>query len=178
MKELKEKYLLPQRVSPTQVELYEVTKEVYELESKEINRVRKQAQRNGECSCPKEKMWQCDGCCVDCPFYHKRQVSLSDVAYKDDKGENDITYEDITPDETFENTPDGIMFKVLVEELKEKLVSIDPKSRLIFDTIYEKVINNTFDSLRKVADEMGIKWTTFHDKLVIIREWTEKYLKK
>lgn len=75
MKENDEKkYLLPQRVSPTQVELYEVTKEVYELESKEINRVRKQAQRNGECSCPKEKLWLCDGCCVDCPFYHKRQV--------------------------------------------------------------------------------------------------------
>lgn len=178
MKEIKEKYLLSQRVSPTKVELYEVSKEVYELESKEINRVRKQAQRNGECSCPKGKLWQCDGCCVDCPFYHKRQVSLSDVAYKDDKGENDIKYEDITPDENFENTPDGIMFKVLVEELREKLEAIDPQARLIFDSINEKTQTNQFKSLRDVANELGMLWGTFFKKLLIVRELSEEYLKK
>lgn len=169
------KYLLPQRVSKTKVEVYEVTKEVYELESKEINRVRKQAQRNGECSCPKGKLWQCDGCCVDCPFYHKRPISLNDVAYRDDKGENDITYEDITPDENFENTPNGIMFKVLVEELQEKLESIDPDMKRIFDVIYEKTIDDEFNGFREIQRELDIPWTTFRRKLDVVKELVSKY---
>lgn len=172
------KYLLPQRVSPTKVELHEVSKELYESISKDINTLRKRAQRNGECACPREKLWQCDGCCVDCPFYHKNTVSFSDVVYKDDKGENDITYEDITPDKSFRNTPEGIIFNSLVAELQDALSNIDPSLRAIFDAIYEKTITNNFESLRSVAEELGIHWATFHDKLDIVRELYKKYFSK
>ena len=175
MKEIKEKYLLPQRVSPTKVEVYEVTKKVYDLETKEINRVRKQHQRDGECSCLKGKLWQCDGCCVDCPFYHKRPISLNDVAYKDEKGEEDITYEEITPDKKFEDTPDGVMFKVLVEELKEKLESIDPDMKRIFESIYEKAMDDEFNGFREIQRELDIPWTTFRRKLDVVKEWVSKY---
>lgn len=175
MKEIKEKYLLPQRVSPTKVELYEVTKEVYELESKEISRVRKQHQRDGECSCPKGKLWQCDGCCVDCPFYHKRPISLNDVAYKDEKGEENITYEEITPDKKIEDTPNWVMFKMLIEELKEKLESIDPDMKRIFESIYEKAMNDEFNGFREIQRELDIPWTTFRRKLDVVKEWVSMY---
>ena len=43
LKEINEKkYLLPQRVSPTRVELHEVSQELYESINKDINRIRKQ----------------------------------------------------------------------------------------------------------------------------------------
>ena len=176
LKEQKEKkYLLPQRVSRDHVELYEVSEEFYKETTKYINRVRKEVQRNGECYCTKDKLWQCDGCCVDCPFYHKKAISLSDVAYKDDKGENDITYEEIIPDNSYRNTPEGIMFESLIKELKDTLVRIDPKAREIFDAIYVKAMTKEFDSLRDVARELGIPWSTFHDKLEVVQEWYKKF---
>lgn len=176
MKEQKEKkYLLPQRVSHNQVNLYEVSEETYKEVTREINRIRKEAQRNGECFCTKDKFWQCDGCCIDCPFYHKKAISLSDVAYRDDKGENDITYEEIIPDNYCRNTPEAIMFESLVKELKDTLARIDPKARQIFDAIYDKTMSNEFDSLRDLARELGIPWSTFHDKLEIVQEWYKKY---
>lgn len=179
MKELNEKkYFYPQRVSKDHVELYEVDEQKYKELMKDINRIRKAAQRNGECYCTKDKLWQCDGVCVGCPFYHKKPISLSAVVHEDKDGENDITYEDITPDTSFGNTPKGMLFNVLVEELKDTLESIDPKARLIFESIYKKVMTKEFDSLRKVAEELGIPWSTFHDKLTIVQEWSEKYLEK
>lgn len=179
MKELNgKKYLLPQRVSKTHVELYEVSEEAYKEMMKDINRIRKAAQRNGECYCTKDKFWQCDGCCVGCPFYNKRTISLSSVAHKDEKGENDITYEEITPDTTFSNTPEGMLFNILVEELKDTLERIDPKAKLIFESLYIKVMTNNFDSLRKTAEELEIPWSTFHDKLTIVQEWSKKIFGK
>lgn len=179
LKELNgKKYLLPQRVSKTHVELYEVSEEAYKKMMIDINRIRKATQRNGECYCTKDKFWQCDGCCEDCPFYHKKAISLSDVAYKDDKGENDITYEEITPDTTFSNTPEGMLFNILVEELKDTLERIDPKAKLIFESLYIKVMTNEFDSLRKIAEELEIPWSTFHDKLTIVQEWSKKIFGK
>ena len=172
------KYFYPQRVSKNHVELYEVDEQKYKKLMKDINRIRKAAQRNGECYCTKDKLWQCDGCCEDCPFYHKKAISLSDVAYKDDKGENDITYEEITPDTTFSNTPEGMLFNILVEELKDTLERIDPKAKLIFESLYIKVMTNEFDSLRKVAEELEIPWSTFHDKLTIVQEWSKKIFGK
>ena len=172
------KYFYPQRVSKNHVELYEVDEQKYKKLMKDINRIRKAAQRNGECYCTKDKLWQCDGCCEDCPFYHKKAISLSDVAYKDDKGENDITYEEITPDTTFSNTPEGMLFNILVEELKDTLERIDPKAKLIFESLYIKVMTNNFDSLRKTAEELEIPWSTFHDKLTIVQEWSEKIFRK
>lgn len=179
MKEQKEKkYLLPQRVSHNQVNLYEVSEETYREVTREINRIRKETQRNGECYCTKDKLWQCDGCCVDCPFYHKKAISLSDIAYKDNKGENDITYEEIIPDNSYRNTPEGMLFNILVEELKDTLERIDPKAKLIFESLYIKVMTNNFDSLRKTAEELEIPWSTFHDKLIIVQEWSEKIFRK
>ncbi len=176
MKEQKEKkYLLPQRVSHNQVNLYEVSEETYREVTREINRIRKETQRNGECYCTKDKLWQCDGCCVDCPFYRKKAISLSDIAYKDNKGENDITYEEIIPDNSYRNTPEGIIFESLIKELKDTLARIDPKAREIFDAIYVKAMSNEFEGLRDVARELGIPWSTFHDKLVIIQKWCKKY---
>lgn len=100
---------------------------------------------------------------------------MSDIAYKDNKGENDITYEEIIPDNSYRNTPEGIIFESLIKELKDTLARIDPKAREIFDAIYVKAMSNEFEGLRDVARELGIPWSTFHDKLVIIQEWYKKY---
>ncbi len=63
------------------------------------------------------------------------------------------------------------MFNVLIDELKDTLEGIDPKAKQIFDANYEKAMTNEFNGLRDVARELGIPWSTFHDKLKLIQKW-------
>ncbi len=54
----------------------EVSDEVYREYYRPIWKALKQAQRKGECACPKEARWQCDGECHTCEY---RVVSSADV---------------------------------------------------------------------------------------------------
>lgn len=46
-----------------------VTKEFYYEYYRPIWRTQKEAQRYSQCMCPKNKLWCCDGCCLDCSYH-------------------------------------------------------------------------------------------------------------
>ena len=54
---------------PSTHQFIQVTKEFYHEYYRPIWRTQKQAQKLGQCMCPKSKLWRCDGCCLDCPYH-------------------------------------------------------------------------------------------------------------
>ena len=45
-----------------------VTEEVYREYYRPIWRLQKETQKNGQCMCPKAKLWVCDGDCATCEY--------------------------------------------------------------------------------------------------------------
>lgn len=171
------KFFIPQRTSRNHVELHEVNKELYEEITRDINRTRKQMQRSGECSCTKDKFWQCDGVCQDCPFYHQRTLSIDEVVYENTSDGSSITLADTIADPNSTNLEEKLLLKFAFEQLCEYLDTLDPAYRKIFDCIKMKSDLNEDVILRKVADEMNMPWSTFKSRLSIIREAFKKYSK-
>ena len=63
---------------PSTHQFVPVTKEVYYDYYRPIWRIRKQAQKYGQCMCPQSKLWRCDGCCLDCPYHAAGNMSSLD----------------------------------------------------------------------------------------------------
>ena len=57
-------------------ELVEVSEKVFKEYYRPIWRTQNRAKRLGECRCPKQQLWKCDGVCPGCIYYtSKRKVS-------------------------------------------------------------------------------------------------------
>lgn len=55
-------------VNVDKVTLVPVSEDFYMNAYREINRKRKRLQRSGECCCPRNKLWKCDGNCDLCRY--------------------------------------------------------------------------------------------------------------
>ena len=64
----------------------EVPEEMYKEHARFYNACRQRNQDRGECVCPREKAWYCDGDCQTCVFHrHGRMISL-DSSQEDEDG--------------------------------------------------------------------------------------------
>jgi hypothetical protein len=54
---------------PSTHQFVSVTKEFYYEYYRPIWRTQKEAQKYGQCMCPKSKLWRCDGCCLECSYH-------------------------------------------------------------------------------------------------------------
>ena len=79
-------HFITRRTSIHHVEKIYVDDESYYEWNRFVSLHRKKAQRCGECLCPKEKLWQCDTVCDECPFFNKDKYESLDVpAFSDDE---------------------------------------------------------------------------------------------
>ena len=144
---------------PSTHQLVPVTKEFYYEYYRPIWRTQKQAQKHGQCMCPKSKLWRCDGCCLECSYHAPGNVwSLEyEQELMGDKLEDpSADIESIVTD------------KIVLDKLFKRLDTLFPEARRIGELRMEGV------SDRDIADLVGIPRSTFRSRLekveALIRE--------
>ncbi len=110
----------------------EVTEEVYRDFYRPIWRTQYHARKNGECRCPKNQLWKCDGICPGCRYSAAgRKVSINTPICDDDP---DLTLEDVL--ESDDPSPESILMdRELLDALYDELDRLDPDGRRICELI-------------------------------------------
>jgi len=135
---------------PSTHQFIPVTKEFYYEYYRPIWRIQKEAQKHGQCMCPRSKLWRCDGCCLDCPYHASGNVWSLEyeqelMGYKRDDPSSHI--ESITTD------------KIIMQKIFKHLDELFPEARYIGELRMEGV------SDRDIADLIGIPRSTFRSRL-------------
>ena len=134
---------------PDKVRLEEVTGEFGHELTKEIDRIRKKKQYDGECVVPKDMIWACDGVCFCCRYHRLPETSLDDPL----PGTDDLTLGDTVAGSA--PTPESIMEdRELLDALYAELDALDPEGRRICDLIMKK------KSEREIAQIMDMSRST------------------
>lgn len=166
---MKTKFYYPVRdaENPSRVSLVEVSEEFYRAVQPEIDRVRKQKQRNSTCFCPKKMLWTCNIDCTICPYNAGDNTISFDAPLKGTEG---LTLRDTLISD--EASPEAIaMDKALLAALYEELDRLDPDGR----RICELVAANCTE--REGAAILGISKTTYRYRWAKLREKLAEKLK-
>ena len=110
-----------------------VTEEVYLEYYRPIWRIQKSARKNGQCVCPKSKLWRCDGDCAVCG-YHATGNTLSLDAPMENANGDEMCLGDTLgdPDAAF---ADIVLDSIFLEQLLDELAERDPDGRRICELI-------------------------------------------
>ena len=112
-----------------------VTEEVYHEYYRPIRRLLKEAQKSGQCFCPKNKLWLCDGDCATCEYRAAGNTVSLDAPMENAAGEGFClldTLED--PDSSF---ADVLVDRLLLEQLLNELAECDPEGKRICELIMD-----------------------------------------
>lgn len=144
---------------------YEIPKDQYLEFDRWRTALRKRMQYHGECFCPREKWWLCDGMCDDCEFHNRNTVSLDDPL-PDGEGTRGDYVQDNAP------TPEEIASdRDLLERLTARLHELDPDA----DKILELWSEDPNLSDRKIAEAIGRPQKTFSDRMKKLRDEFRRY---
>ena len=166
---MKTKFYYPVRdpENPSRVSLVEVTEEFYRAVQPEIERVRKQKQRNSTCFCPKKKLWTCYIDCTICQYNAGDNTISFDAPLKGTEG---LTLRDtLVSDEP--SPDDAAMDKALLEALYDELDRLDPDGK----RMCELVAANCTE--REAAAILGVSKTTYRYRWAKLREKLAEKLK-
>ena len=129
--------------------------------------LRKREQRHGNCYCPRDKWWLCDGMCDDCEFRCAGDaISLDTPEGEDDLGLGDQLVA-FGP-----RMEDVIADRDLIEKLVQLLREMDPDA----DKIIEMWQENWRISDRQVAERLGRAQKTFSRQMRKYRDACRKYI--
>lgn len=112
-----------------------VTEEVYLAYYRPIWRTQKAAQKAGQCFCPKDKLWLCDGDCPMCEYRAPGNTISLDAPIENADGDKFSlveTIEDPTAD-----FADILVDRLLLEQLLNELAEQDPEGKRICELIME-----------------------------------------
>ena len=130
-----------------------VTEEVYLEYYRPIWRLQKDAQKNGQCMCPKSKLWLCDGDCATCEYRAAGNTTSLDAPLENGDGDEFSlvdTLED--PNAAF---ADVIVDRLLLERLIDELTEQYPEGKRICELIMEG------QSERQAANVLNMTRSTF-----------------
>ena len=65
----------------------EVTEEYYRDHTRHYDALRKRQQSHGQCVCPKNKFWLCDGDCLVCKFHRAGDMHSLDFTVENEDGD-------------------------------------------------------------------------------------------
>ena len=134
-------------------EWVEVPEEYYREHTSYYDTFRKKAQYHGQCACPKNKFWLCDGDCFNCEF--RRAGDMLSLDYENENEDGDTCSPlDSVPD-TAPLMSDVVADKLLLEQLIQRLRELDPEADLILQMLGEE------KSDRSIAEELGRPQRTF-----------------
>ena len=145
-----------------------VTEEVYLEYYRPIWRLQKEAQKNGQCMCPKSKLWVCDGDCAICE-YHAAGKSISlDAPIKNVNGEEFRLMDTLEDPSSF---ADVLVDRLLLEQLLNELAECDPEGKRICELIMDGCSKTEMaDTLQR---EFGGDWykskAVYREKQVLDR---------
>jgi len=140
----------------------EVPEDFYREYTRKNNTLRKRLQDHGQCCCPRNKWWLCDGACFDCEF----QITTNDyisLDYTVDDGEgNERSLLDSVED--YSTNPESIVAdQVQLAALYEKLHELDPEGQRIAELVSKGATE------RDAASALGLSRNTYtyrRDKLL------------
>lgn len=131
----------------------EVSEEVYREHYRYYDAFRKRHQAHGQCACPKNKFWLCDGNCLDCEFHNNTTISLDDPL-PDGEG----TLGDYVPDDA-PLIEEVLADEMMLAQLLHRLDELMPEARRIGELREEGLSDEA------IAKKIGIKRTTFLSRL-------------
>lgn len=144
--------------------LVPVTEEVYFAYYRPIWCLQKEAQKNGQCMCPKSKLWICDGDCVMCE-YHAAGNTISLEAPLENADGDEFSLIDTLEDPT-SSFADILVDRLLLERLLDELAEQDPEGKriceLIMDGLSEREAAITLNMARSTFKR---RWAAIRDKL-------------
>lgn len=112
-----------------------VTEEVYLAYYRPIWRAQKAAQKVGQCFCPKDKLWLCDGDCAMCEYHAAGNTTSLDAPIENGDGE-EFSLVDTLEDPTADFA-DVLVDRLLLEHLLDELAEQDPEGKRICELIME-----------------------------------------
>ncbi len=135
-----------------------VTEEVYREYYRPVWRTQKDAQKSGQCICPKDKLWVCDGDCTVCEYHTTGNTVSLDAPMENADGEK-FSLLDTLEDPT-SSFADVLVDRLLLEQLLDELEERDPEGKRICELIMEG------QSEREAAVTLNMARSTFK------RHWT------
>ena len=144
--------------NPDNITLIPVSEEVYRIVYRDIWKTQKRMQRSGQCLCTRSNLWKCDGDCLICRYYKRRDISLSVESDGDFSLEERLSANDDT----------GLDKDVLIT-LYDELEALDEESQKICRLLMDH-------SERESAEILGMPFTTFRRRWASIKETLRKNL--
>lgn len=135
----------------------EVSEEYYRDHTRYHDALRKRQQSHGQCVCPKNKFWLCDGDCLTCEFRRAGDMLSLDYTIENEDGDACSPLDNLAdPAPTIESV---ICDKAELDQLFDRLNELMPEAveigRLRQDGLSDEAI----------AEMIGIKRTTFLSRL-------------
>ena len=140
----------------------EVSEEYYRDHTRHHDALRKRRQYHGQCTCPKNKFWLCDGDCLTCEFRCAGDMLSLDYKSGNDNGDNRSMLDrlaDLTP-----SIDDVVCEVATLNQLFERLYDLMPEAIQIGQLRLEGLSDEA------IAKIIGIKRTTFRSRLKKAKE--------
>lgn len=143
-------------------EWVEVSEEIYREHTRFYDAFRKRHQAHGQCVCPKNKFWLCDGDCYNCEF--RRAGDMLSLDYQTENEDGDMcspldTLCDSSPS-VEEIICDQVELKLLFKRLEQIMPEAVTIGKLRQEGLSDEVISKV----------VGIKRTTFRSRLIKAKE--------
>lgn len=138
-------------------EWVEVPEEYYREHTRYYDAFRKKAQYHGQCACPKNKFWLCDGDCYFCEFRRAGDMLSLDYESENEDGDS-ASMLDSTPDSA-PLVDEVVCDKATLDQLFDRLSELMPQA----EEIGRLRMQNLSDE--EIADIIGVKRTTFRSRL-------------
>lgn len=140
----------------------EVSEEYYRDHTRYHDALRKRQQSHGQCACPKNKFWLCDGDCLTCEFRRAGDMLSLDYTVENEDGDACSPLDNLAdPAPSIEEI---ICDKAELDQLFARLNELMPEAveigRLRQDGLSDEAI----------AEMIGIKRTTFLSRLKKAKE--------
>lgn len=138
-----------------------VSEEFYRDHTRFYDAFRKKTQYHGQCICPKNKFWLCDGDCHNCEFRRAGDMLSLDYTVENEDGDTCSPLDSIPNDAPLLN--EIVCDKVMLEQLFSRLHELMPEAEEIGRLRMEKLSDEA------IADIIGIKRTTFRSRLAKVK---------
>ena len=140
----------------------EVSEEYYRDHTRYYDAFRKRHQSHGQCVCPKNKFWLCDGDCYNCEFRRAGDMLSLDYTVENEEGDTCSPLDELAdPNPSIE---DIICDKAELDQLFARLNELMPEAIKIGELRQEGLTDEA------IAEIIGIKRTTFLSRLKKAKE--------
>lgn len=138
-------------------EWVEVSEEYYREHTRYYDAFRKRHQSHGQCVCPKNKFWLCDGDCYNCEFRRAGDMLSLDYTTENEDGDACSPLDSLADNSSL--IEEVICDRIELQQLIKRLTELMPEALEIGRLREEGMPDEA------IAEVIGIKRTTFRSRL-------------